>query len=187
MDTVTTLPRGRDLTRADLDALPDDGWRHELFDGSLLMTPAPSWRHQTVAFELAVLLRAACPAHLQVLVAPFNVALTPKTVVQPDVLVARRSDLTDADLPAAPALAVEVLSPSTRYIDLGLKRSRYEAAGCPSYWVVDPGGGDDTPPSIVMWELEGESYVEVASGSGDSAVEVLAPFPVTVIPADLLA
>lgn len=186
MDPVTTLPRGRDFTRADLDALPDDGWRHELIDGSLLMTPAPSWRHQTVAFELAVLLRASCPDHLQVLVAPFDVALTPKTVVQPDVLVARRSDLTDADLPAAPALAVEVLSPSTRYIDLGFKRSRYEAAGCPSYWVVDP-GTDDTPPSIVMWELQGALYVEVASGAADSAIEAHAPFPVTVVPADLLA
>jgi Uma2 family endonuclease len=51
----------------------------------------------------------------------------------------RRSDLTDRDLPTAPLLAVEVLSASTRRIDLMLKRSRYEAAGCPSYWVVDPG------------------------------------------------
>ncbi|MGH3501187.1 MAG: Uma2 family endonuclease [Nocardioidaceae bacterium] len=57
--------------------------------------------------------------------APFDVALAPDTIVQPDVLVARRSDLTDDDLPAAPLLAVEVLSPSTQHIDLALKRARW--------------------------------------------------------------
>lgn len=39
---------------------------------------------------------------------------------RPFMLVARRSDLTERDLPVAPVLAVEVLSPSTRRIDLTL-------------------------------------------------------------------
>jgi Uma2 family endonuclease len=30
-----------------------------------------------------------------------------------------------------------VLSPSTRHIDLGLKRARYAEAGLPWYWIVD--------------------------------------------------
>lgn len=64
--------------------------------------------------ELFVLLRAACPADLKVLLAPFDVALAADTVVQPDIVVARRTDLTSRDLPTAPVLAVEVLSPSTR-------------------------------------------------------------------------
>ena len=89
-----------------------------------------------------MLMRRQCPDHLKVLVAPFDVALADDTVVQPDLLVARRSDLTVRDLPAAPMLAVEVLSPSTRRVDLMLKRSRFEAAGCPAYWVIDP----DEPP-----------------------------------------
>ena len=29
------------LTRDDLDALPDDGLRHELIDGTFVMTPRP--------------------------------------------------------------------------------------------------------------------------------------------------
>jgi Uma2 family endonuclease len=53
-----------------------------------------------------------------------DVVLADDTVLQPDALVARRSDLSERDLPAAPLLAVEVLSPSTRHIDLTLKRSR---------------------------------------------------------------
>lgn len=43
----------RELTRADLDALPDDGLRHELIDGAFVMTPAPGLPHQTLAFALA--------------------------------------------------------------------------------------------------------------------------------------
>jgi Uma2 family endonuclease len=62
MGSVTMLPQSRPLTRADLDAMPDDGHRYELIDGALIVTPAPSWRHQTVVLELAVLRREACPA-----------------------------------------------------------------------------------------------------------------------------
>jgi Uma2 family endonuclease len=75
---------------------------------------------------------------VRALVAPLDVVLADDTVVQPDVLVARRDDFTERDLPVAPVLAVEVLSSSTRRIDVSLKRARYEAAGCPSYLVVDP-------------------------------------------------
>lgn len=41
---MTALPRGRTMARADLEALPDDGWRHELVDGALVLTPAPGGR-----------------------------------------------------------------------------------------------------------------------------------------------
>ena len=49
-------------------------------------------------------------------------------MLQPDVLVARRSDLTQRELPAAPLLAVEVLSRSTSKIDQLLKPVRYAAS-----------------------------------------------------------
>jgi Uma2 family endonuclease len=181
MDTVTTLPRGRDMTRADLDALPDDGWRHELIDGALVMTPAPGYRHQDVVGHLYLILTAACPPDMKVMLAPFDVALAENTVVEPDLLVARRSHFTGRDLPAAPLLAVEVLSPSTRHIDLSLKKSRYETAGCPSYWVVDPVG-----PTVWIWELEDGRYVERVRVTGETEVRTEQPFPVTFRPSDLV-
>lgn len=56
-------------------------------------------------------------------VAPLDVILAEDTLLQPDVLVARTADL---NLPAAPELAVEVLSHSTRGVDLLLKRERLQ-------------------------------------------------------------
>jgi len=102
MGSVMTLPRSRPLTRADLDALPEDGHRYELIDAVLVVTPAPSMPHQRVVTRLLRLLDAACPDDLEVFVAPFDVALATDTVMQPDVLVARQVDLTERDLPTAP-------------------------------------------------------------------------------------
>ena len=61
MADVTTLPRSRPSTRADLDALPDDGHRYELLDESLVVTPAPTWRRQSAVVRLWKALDAARP------------------------------------------------------------------------------------------------------------------------------
>lgn len=181
MDVVTTLPRGLEFTRADLEGMPDDGRRYELIDGSLIVTPAPRIGHQRAVGDLYVLLRAHCPPDLEVILAPFDVALATDTIVQPDLLVARRSDFTDRDLPVAPLLALEVLSPSTRHIDLGLKRARYETAGTASYWVFDPG-----EPSLTVWELREGRYVEASRASGDQVCDVSQPYPMRLVPSELV-
>ncbi|UNX54513.1 Uma2 family endonuclease [Georgenia sp. TF02-10] len=178
---MIVLPRSRPLTRGDLTAAPDDGHRYELVDGSLVVTPAPSAGHQRAVVRLAVLLDRACPPALEVLVAPFDVALGPDTVLQPDVLATRRADLTDRDLPVAPLLAVEVLSPSTRLVDRNLKRARYEAAGTPSFWVVDP-----DQPALTAWGLSGGQYVHVAHVVGADVFRSPVPAAVEVVPARLV-
>jgi Uma2 family endonuclease len=181
MNAVTLLPRGRPLTRDDLERMPDDGHRYELIDGTLVVTPAPSPRHQTVVAGLHLVLAQACPSHLRVLFAPLDVVLAVDTVVEPDLLVARKSDFTQRDLPVAPLLAVEVLSPSTRLFDLNLKRARYERAGCPSYWVVDL-----DPPSMRVWQLADGEYDEVAFVKGAEPFAAASPFAVNVVPDALL-
>lgn len=173
------------MTRADLEALPDDGWRHELVDGALVMTPAPRWRHQSAVVRLLVALDDACPSELRVVVAPFSVVLGPDTVVQPDLVVSPRSAITETEVAGPPLLVVEVLSPSTIHIDLGLKRARYEAAGCPAYWVVDP-GSETTPPSITVWTLVRGGYVRSGHAAGPDPLDVTDPYPVRVVPGDLV-
>jgi len=172
---------GEPLTEADLAAMPDDGHRYELIDGALVVTPAPNVRHQTCVTALLVLLQAARRDEHRVFAAPLDVRLSELTVVEPDVLVARRSDLTEARVEGPPVLAVEILSASTRKIDLGTKRLTYEAAGVPAYWLVDP-----DVPSLTVLHLEQGRYVEHATVTGDEAYEAELPFPVTVVPAALL-
>lgn len=70
MGSVMTLPVGGDWTVDDLDALPDDGLRHELVDGVLLVSPAPSLLHQVALSALLVQLTLAAPPGLGVLPAP---------------------------------------------------------------------------------------------------------------------
>jgi Uma2 family endonuclease len=78
-------------------------------------------------------------------------------------------------------LAVEVLSPSTRSVDMVLKRSLYEESGVESYWLVDP-----DEPSILALELQDGRYVEVANAHGPKAVEIERPYPVRLRPSDLV-
>lgn len=181
MAAVTALPFSRPLTRADLADLPDDGRRYELIDGSLIVSPGPELPHQDMVGNLYLLLRAACPRHLKVVLAPFAVALSEDTEVQPDLLVAPRGQFTRKELPGPPLLAVEVLSPSTRRFDLLLKRDRLQTAGTPSYWLVDP-----VAPSVTVLELREGVYEQIAFGVGDDVIEVQRPFPLRLVAAELL-
>ena len=127
------------FTIDDLLALPDDGARHELLWGALVMTPAPSAHHADLVDGLAVAMRAACPPDLRVR-ANSGIVVPARPVVNApaaDLYVCRR------DAPAAGRyveardvlLAVEV-SLSTRRRDAGLKADAYAAGGVPWYWLV---------------------------------------------------
>jgi Uma2 family endonuclease len=180
---TSVIPHGRPFTVDDLEGMPNDGNRYELVDGMLHVSPCPIPLHQVVVLELAVVLRAACPRGLLVMIAPMDVQPDRDTSLQPDVLVARTADFGPKNLPAAPPLAVEVLSPSTRLYDLSIKRAAYEKLGVPSYWIVDP----TTPGSLTVFELdENGRYRQVAQVEGDEEFVATRPFPVTVVPARLL-
>lgn len=178
---VIGLPRGRSLTRDDLDQMPDDGHRYELIDGLLIVSPAPRRVHQRAVGNAHIALRSTCPDQLEVFLAPFDVTLADDTVIQPDLLVTRRTDTTEHDLPVAPLLAIEVLSPSTRAYDLLLKKDRLQRAGCASYWVIDP-----EVPAITAWTLRDGVYVEAASATGSETLSVAEPFPISINPAALV-
>jgi Uma2 family endonuclease len=173
---------GRPFTVDDLEAMPDDGRRYELIDGLLIVSPAPMLRHQKIVMKLAALLDARCPANMHTLPAPFAVQPSKTTELQPDILVAREEDLTEKLLPVAPLLAVEVLSPSTAINDLNNKKAAYERLGVPSYWVIDP-----QPPTLIAFELDADGhYRQVAEVKGEDAFEPVRPFPVRVVPVELL-
>ena len=73
--------------------------------------------------------------------APFDVVMSLFDVVEPDLLLIANDQahlLTDLHFRGAPALVVEILSPSTRRRDRQLKRDLYARAGVREYWMVDP-------------------------------------------------
>lgn len=181
MGAMTTLPWGRELRAADLPSMPDDGHRYELIDGALIVTPSPTREHQAVVAATLVRLESSCPPAFRCLTAPLDVVYGDDTVVQPDLLVVPRSGYYDASKPLRPVLAVEVLSPSTRLIDLNLKKERYRRADCPSYWVIDP-----IALHLLAWDLVDGDYVQVGDVVGEMTWTATRPFPVTISPQLLL-
>jgi Uma2 family endonuclease len=61
---ATRWPRRPDalgFTVADLHALPDDGLRYELIDGSIIVSPSATSGHNNIARWIATILEDACP------------------------------------------------------------------------------------------------------------------------------
>lgn len=175
MGDVTVLPRDGVWTLEDLAVLPDDGLRYELVDGTLLVSAAPSKLHQRAVGNLYVLLRAACPPELEVFLAPTDYQPTQTRSLQPDLLVVSRLDPGDGPVTMPLALAVEVISPSSRSIDSVLKRVLYEQAGVGQYWLVDP-----EEPMVAVWGLVDGRYSEVGTARSGRPLRVDGPLAVTV-------
>ena len=133
----------RRVSYADLQRMPEDGNRYELYDGELYVVPSPLPRHQIVSRSLFLSLFEFTRAHGgEVFYAPFDIVLSEYNVVQPDLIyfgpeTARRIRPTE-HVRFAPDVAVEVLSPSTARNDRGRKRDLMARYRVPEYWIVDP-------------------------------------------------
>jgi Uma2 family endonuclease len=98
---------------------------HELVDGRVVMMTRPSRAHAIIVGNLIVALRRRLDPRLWTVVAEFGLDAGPKTLRFPDVMVDRAGG-SGGDLTArAPALLIEVLSPSTALFDLGDKAAEF--------------------------------------------------------------
>lgn len=137
-------PQQGQWTYADYRRLPDDGKRYEIIEGVLYVANAPSYEHQYTVGEVAFSFRLFVKEHQSgvILEAPFEVHLTENTKpVQPDVLFIRTDHQPSAGtqvFEGVPALAVEVISPSSIRLDRTVKFDAYEQAGVSEYWIIDP-------------------------------------------------
>lgn len=168
-----------------LYALPEDGMRHELLDGTLLVTPPSSVPHQFAARRLVAVLAGAVPADVEVLEA-VGVAVGAGLLV-PDVVVARAVAVHAAtrDLAADDVVAVaEIVAPSSRTNDRRWKPEAYAEAGIAVFIRVELDTGGDLPEIVVHELVDGRYQVTgVARGREPSTVAV--PFPLTITAADL--
>jgi len=149
-----------------LDQLPDDGNRYEVVYGELLVTPAPRWDHQELVARLFLVLHhylERFPFGHPVM-SPADVRWGRDTGMQPDLFVVPKTVARTMDWRQIRELllVIEVVSPSSARADRFTKRRRYQEAGVPLYWVVDPEAqaveiwtAEDTFPAItkstVIW------------------------------------
>ena len=123
--------------------LPEGPPFFELIGGVLHMSPSPSFWHQEIVGNLYAAIRNHLRLHRQgkVVLSPSDVELSLEDVYQPDLYFVsneRFAVLREHGIKGAPDLVVEVLSPGTAKLDLGVKRAAYAKAGVLEMWAVDP-------------------------------------------------
>jgi|SRR6185503_13745249 len=135
----TTIP----ATAIDIYRSLPEGTRCEVLYNTLIMTPAPSTKHQFVAIKLSALLYNLL-AELNtgvVLGAPTDVYFEgEQSVIQPDVFVVMNENkqiILDDGVYGAPDIIFEVLS-TNRIHDTIKKKTIYETAGVKEYFIIDP-------------------------------------------------
>ncbi|HLU75591.1 MAG TPA: Uma2 family endonuclease [Nonomuraea sp.] len=181
--TSTVLPGRPPFTVDDLLKFPDDGNRYELFNGSLLVSPAPTPLHQRVIFRLQRVLDDASPPELEPL-STVNLRVSDKDFFIPDLVVVPMASTEQVELMFSPEhllLAVEIVSPSTKARDRALKVEAYAAAGIPVYWRVEL----DEGPTLYVYELDGDEYGPPTAYKAGTTADLAKPFPVSFDPAEL--
>ena len=121
--------------------------RWEIINGVPYQLPSGnSPVHQKIAMNIGVHISAYAKINgYRAFFVPIDVRLspendeTPKTVIQPDVMViCDPVRLDNVGLKGAPDVVVEILAPETALRDRGEKFNLYQAYGSAEYWIVDP-------------------------------------------------
>jgi Uma2 family endonuclease len=125
--------------------LPEqEGMHYELDEGVLLMEPSPTFRHNRIRDQIARRLTEFVKAHrLGEVTVETDFRLSAETVRSPDVALVtpaqlKKIDIDRSPIDGAPALAIEVISPSNLAQDTRKKVRQYLAAGCQAVWLVYP-------------------------------------------------
>jgi Uma2 family endonuclease len=142
MSTAGTL-----MTVDDLLHLPPDHLRHELVRGELTTMPPTSDEHGVrtvrVTIRLGVFIEKHNLGEAFGAETGFIISRNPDTVRAPDFAFVTKDRMTKQGLtgrfyPAAPDLAVEVLSPSDSAADVQEKIDEWLEAGTRQVWVINP-------------------------------------------------
>ena len=156
--------------------LPETGPRCQLLEGELVMSPAPSTRHQKVVARILSALFVFVESRRlgTVLASPIDVILSDHDVPQPDVIFVsndRAARVVREGVRGAPDLCVEVLSESTAKMDRGPKKLLYTRHGVIEYWIVDPDAG-----TLEVYRLQANAEKpEMTLGTSDTLTTVLLP------------
>ncbi|MEK7684723.1 MAG: Uma2 family endonuclease [Verrucomicrobiota bacterium] len=170
-------PRVRRLWTFDemVAKLPETNMPTELWDGEIIMSPAPRPSHQEIVLNFASVLKHFVTAKKlgKVFVSPIDVVLSQRRVVQPDIIfIAKaRFEIVQDCIRGVPDLAVEVISEGSWRRDRVDKKGLYEQFGLPEYWIVDP-----ESQTIEVFVLDkGAHRLHARAGLGQTAVSRILP------------
>ena len=145
----------------DIYALPD-GERAELIDGQIYYMSPPNRRHQKISNYLSTEINfyiRSKNGSCEVYSAPFAVSLNKDditTYVEPDIsVICDTSKLNDRGCNGAPDWIIEIVSPSSKYMDYFTKLMKYRNAGVREYWIVD-----SLKSRIMVYNFETETVEE---------------------------
>jgi len=141
MGATTTL-----LSFEKFEELPDQPGKRELLKGELIESPPAEFRHNEIAHRIYKRLDAALDAaHALGLASELGIAyhemgykLASDVYVQPDVSVTHAGQAVDKYLDRAPAIAIEVISPSNSAEQMDMKTDLYFECGALEVWQVYP-------------------------------------------------
>jgi Uma2 family endonuclease len=148
------------LTIEQFDQLPiTEGILYELNEGELVTMTEPMPRHNWVRDNVARLLGNFVEERkLGRVFLETGYQLSPETVRIPDVSFVPADQMRELDLDkriqGAPALAIEVVSPTDLAEELTQKVKQYLAAGCKAVWVFYPKARE-----VQAFHAGGESFV----------------------------
>lgn len=135
--------RSGEHTASDYYSLPDER-RAELIDGYIYDLAAPSFAHQTIVSELCAAIRECIRANecdCRVMGLPIDVFIDrdDRTILQPDLFIfCGMENVRNNRYFGAPDFVAEVISPSSRRMDMFIKLNKYKFAGVREYWLIDP-------------------------------------------------
>lgn len=136
-----SLPQRGHWTADVLSRLPEDKHLSEVIDGQLHVVYANEYSHSLAVWSLAMILAPfAWGVNFEFVLGPKPFRFSQKSQVQPDVVVLPRWRNHPSHVsaePTGPELFVEVATPYSREVDLGIKHRLYAANDVFEYWVVD--------------------------------------------------
>lgn len=157
--------------------------RVELFDGSLLVSPAPGPRHQAISGRLFMaILPAAEAVGLEVL-ETINLRLKRGRIPIPDLVIVGSIDFDEAVIDAsAVSLVCEIVSPGNPATDRVLKMHYYAEAAIPWYLLIE----QEPELTLRLYRYDGGHYVEQSVGRIGQPLHLTEPVSVDLDPAVLL-